>query len=505
VPVETGRIIKRKRIRLPGGGTVDVPVITQITFLDVVDQGQEAQFSIENTGVAKRDVHTASVLGGGNTDETGAGGSNSDTSQTLQVERLDLWRVLDIVSKGQETFFVPDSKNIKQPPDAPPYFATHEQTHIVKYINTPDDGHWIKSELVDKWKFLDVVDQGQETEFFLFNPPDNQNINGLTLGTDSDGKPTVAVDPNLTDISDSGNGVDPPWRLDPFQNIIDFSALLYLEVKLSWTDWNVSSVPGYLWTIPSDLQINFAATIEGATLISDTTVSSNYGYGQVGTGSPPPDGWTSDSTSTEYIRTLVFKIGSVPGGGPISIGATVSGADRYTNQAPLSGAIVSYTGVASGPYPFLDMALYASNPLDTGRPASMYHMAIHAPTVGVTSFIQTYFPVDSAIPPSPPAGQSAVAIPSIGNGEFTIQVGNIQQSDQGAPEFAAWVEVPVITAIDNVVNPAANPGSANEAALQTYMLGVYSAGGASWLDSGLFKFGGPPNSSNAYTGPFPPT
>jgi hypothetical protein len=224
LPVETGRVIKRKRVQLPSGGTVDIPVITQITFLDVVNQAQESEFHLENSAAAKRDVHVASITGNGApTDETGSGGSASDTSQTLQVERIDVWRVLDVVQQGQETSFAPDSKTVKQAPVAPPYFATHEKTHVVKYVNSPDDGNWIKSELIDRWKYADTVEQGQETDYFLSNPPDNTGIAGLTLGTDSDGVPTVAVDPELPDITDSSSGVDPAWRLDPFQNIVDFS------------------------------------------------------------------------------------------------------------------------------------------------------------------------------------------------------------------------------------------------------------------------------------------
>ena len=133
----------------------------------------------------------------------------------------------DVVAQGQETFYAPDNKTFDSsavPNFKTPYFTTHEKTHVVKYINTPDDGNWIKSELIDKWKYRDAVDQAQETEFFLSNPPDNQDISGITVGTDSDGTTTtVAVDPNLPDISGSGNNVDPPWRLDPFQNLVDFS------------------------------------------------------------------------------------------------------------------------------------------------------------------------------------------------------------------------------------------------------------------------------------------
>jgi hypothetical protein len=214
MPTETNRVIRRKQIALPNGGSVNIAVITQITFLDVVNQAQESEFHLENGAQGKRDVRVASVPGNGAaTDETGV-------ADGLKVERVDVWRVLDVVEQGQETFFHPDSKTVKEPPDAPPFFATHEKTHLVKYINTPDDGNWIKSELIDRWKYADTVEQGQETEYFLSNPPDG-NVSGLTIGTDADGMTTIAVDLGIAEISDSANGIDPPWRTDPFQNIVD--------------------------------------------------------------------------------------------------------------------------------------------------------------------------------------------------------------------------------------------------------------------------------------------
>jgi hypothetical protein len=229
MPVETGRAIRRKRIQLPNGSTVDIPVVTQIAFLDVVDNGQESEFHLENGAAGYRDVRVASVPGNGApTDESGG-------SDGLKVERVDTWRVLDVVSQGQETDFHPDSKTIN--PSGPKYFSTHEKTHVVKYINTPDDGNWIKSELIDQWKYADTVDQGQESEYFLFNPPDNAGIAGLTLGTDSEGNPTVAIDPGTAEISDAIN----PVRTDPFQNIVDFSAP-QISLGLVWN--SIESIGG---------------------------------------------------------------------------------------------------------------------------------------------------------------------------------------------------------------------------------------------------------------------
>lgn len=212
---EAGRIVKRKRIRLPQGNTVDIPVITEISFVDPVEQAQETRYSVDNTDASDRDVHNASIPGDGvATDESGQ-------SPGLIVERVDVWKVIDQIQRAQETDVAFDSKTVAEPPEAPPYFTTHQTTHIVKYINTPDNGNWIKSELIDELRWLDPVEQAQETYITLLNPPDNDAIDGLTLGTDA-GVTTVAIDPSIEEITD-GNGESNPVRTDPFQNIVDFN------------------------------------------------------------------------------------------------------------------------------------------------------------------------------------------------------------------------------------------------------------------------------------------
>lgn len=242
---ETARIIKRKRIKLPDGSTCDIPVISQITFADPLDRGQDTQFTLDNSTDSDRDVHVASIIGGGQTDETGNGGPSGDPKQTLQVERVDLFRVLDAPDRGQEGFHAPDSKTVAQPPDAPPYFTTHAKTHIVKYIarnddDTEDSSIWIKSELIDHWSFVDAPERGQETQWTLSNPPDNQDIPGLRLGSETDDSDntitTISVDPSVEEITTGVGGSDDgdkPVRTDPFQNIVDFVSHRPIW---SWTD-----------------------------------------------------------------------------------------------------------------------------------------------------------------------------------------------------------------------------------------------------------------------------
>lgn len=229
---EITRVLKFKKVKLPTDGTVKCPLIAQIAFVDPLSRGQEIQFSLFNTIDGDRETHIALVKNYGS-DETGGDNTKPDAAKMMvKVERVDILRVADAPDRAQETFLAPDSRTVAQPPDAPPFFTTHEKTHVVRYINDPDDGNSLDSELIDQFNFLDGVDRGQETFYFLQNPPDHQ-IDGLTISstTDPDGSHVTLIsidqDAEIEDITDPGdgdNGIDPPWRFDPFQNPIGWNA-----------------------------------------------------------------------------------------------------------------------------------------------------------------------------------------------------------------------------------------------------------------------------------------
>jgi hypothetical protein len=236
MPTEILRKIATKKITLPGGGgTVVVPVITQITFQDTVDRGQESTYTISNYPPAWRDVHVAWVGDKGSADATETPDPDVPTpDDCVAVERVDKWRVKDPVSRGQETF--PEFTGNKADwydKHGPPFFPQHAQTHLVKYINDPDDGNSVISELLDKVNVKDPVERGQQTHYTLANPPSNDGIGGLTLGTDPNDSDypniaTVQVQqdsglPDITAVSGSSPPTDPPYRLDPFQNIVQVS------------------------------------------------------------------------------------------------------------------------------------------------------------------------------------------------------------------------------------------------------------------------------------------
>jgi hypothetical protein len=186
---EFSRTTARKRIYL-GTKFVDVPVITKISFIDPADRYQEWQYSIENSAQGLRLAHVDNVQGDG---------------ANLLVERVDKWVVTDIPDRVQETQLEMD--NVTGADSVPPHFSTHLETHVVRYKNPDDSDVWIESELIDKFIVHDPVDRGQDTIFALANPQNDDD---------------AQANPDDPDISDAGSFIiDPPWRTDPFQNIVN--------------------------------------------------------------------------------------------------------------------------------------------------------------------------------------------------------------------------------------------------------------------------------------------
>ncbi len=195
MPTEVGRTTARKRIALPGGGHVDVPVITKISFIDP-NRGQETQYTIDNSHTSLRKVHVDTVY------QT----AGATSGPAIAVERIDNWPVFDANDRGQETQHTLD--NVVTPPtDSPPKWTKHFKTHVVRYFNPGDQTQYIDSELIDDLRMVDANDRGQETQFILNNPPGNNE---------------AQADPSDPEISDTDNGIDAPWRTDPFQNIVGF-------------------------------------------------------------------------------------------------------------------------------------------------------------------------------------------------------------------------------------------------------------------------------------------
>lgn len=194
MPVEIGRTTKRKRIALPSGSHVDIPVITNITFIDASDRYQEIQFTVDNSAKGARTVHVVDL----------SGDVDGSPMSGLQVERIDLWPVLDPNDRYQETQASLDNVTGE---DALPYphFRAHFMTHNVTYTSAQDSQAAVITELIDEVRVLDPNDRYQETRLVLTNNP--------PVGV-------YTLDETDPDISDTANGIDPPYRTDPFQNIV---------------------------------------------------------------------------------------------------------------------------------------------------------------------------------------------------------------------------------------------------------------------------------------------
>ncbi len=206
MPQELSRTTARKRITLSGGAQVDVPVITKISFFDPNDRGQETQYTVDNSHTSLRRVHIEPLIEG-----------------DLDVERVDVWPVFDASERGQETQLTLDNYTKGNP--GPPYFIAHLKTHVVKYFDiNGDENNYIQSELIDSFAVVDPNDRGQETIYTLNNPQNDDD---------------AQADPSDPEISDSGNGIDPPWRVDPFQNLIGTSqgpGYLLFNIDIGWSN-----------------------------------------------------------------------------------------------------------------------------------------------------------------------------------------------------------------------------------------------------------------------------
>jgi hypothetical protein len=212
---------------------VDVPVITRISFIaDGSEQYQETEYNINNSAQSGRSgtdangnpaVHvdkvfqtdmSAATSATDNYGNTYQVGTISDFTQFINVERVD---VLPTIGDGstlyQQTDIGFDNKTGGNIEDggapgidtAPPHFRAHLKTHVFRYVNPNNPDWWADSEIIDQYSCIaDGSDQYQETQYTLTNPD-------------------VQADPDWPEISDSDNGIDPSWRLDPFQNIVNVS------------------------------------------------------------------------------------------------------------------------------------------------------------------------------------------------------------------------------------------------------------------------------------------
>lgn len=201
-----GRVLKRKRLFCPtdSGKYVDIPVIYQASFHTAAEQYQERLFYFNNGPNSSRKVHTKRVE---NADNNG---------DYIDVERVDSFSIKAMQEQAQEYEYL--IKNIDPPPKQSDGSnnPAHEAVHYIRYQGN-GEGVWAEIEAIDELRLMDAVSQYQEIRLFLKNDPPGTQAGGAFNAS-------LAICDASLELDESGGGstgIDPPYRYDPFQNIVN--------------------------------------------------------------------------------------------------------------------------------------------------------------------------------------------------------------------------------------------------------------------------------------------
>lgn len=224
------RKMKRKRIRLNGSspGTdeyVDIPVIEEISFKDPKTNQQEYGFRFKNNENDTRKVHIKKVRAA----TVSGGGVSYDEGKFINVERIETISFKDPKTNMQEYGY--RLRNNDPPPLTPEGDdggeLRHRKVQFVRYTknNSPDGNPWVDVERYVEFEVKDPKTNMQEFVYRL-NWGDFQSLPKIIDSTDP-----YAVNTDLrlgfcdpdTELYPDGNDIDPPWRIDPFQNIVNVS------------------------------------------------------------------------------------------------------------------------------------------------------------------------------------------------------------------------------------------------------------------------------------------
>lgn len=177
---EASRVVRSIKIKNPDDDSQYIPlkVIDEISFRDL--RFQEYVYSFENGPYAARQVRVESV-----------------GDSELQVERIEALSTLDEKERFQQYVW----EYLAEEP--PRHLVTHDVTiYATDAQGNKNEDVWIKVRRVDKILVLDEIEGFQETEI------------ELDWSTDPEYDYT-----NLGPLYDQ----EPPYRIDPFQAIIDAS------------------------------------------------------------------------------------------------------------------------------------------------------------------------------------------------------------------------------------------------------------------------------------------
>lgn len=287
MPSETNRVQTRKQV-VPG---VWVPVIDQITFSDNVDRGQETTWAYDNSNQNQsRKVHVVTV-GSGN--------------GSVEVERIDKYSCLDPVERGQETQSALNNSTEPIPPQTDQ--LPGRKVQFVRYYanNDQTSSSWVDVEQIVQLNVLDPVDRGQETQYATTAfPPANDPID--------DGDPymptfaTCDMSLPIADYTESGT-IDPPWRIDPWQNIVNVSTferyfIVYLNMIASGAFCFGEPISCESPTIIDNPTIDYEdrSTDEVDVAYSSAVIYTNTSF-------PTANSWTAIKTRTKSNPASIFN------------------------------------------------------------------------------------------------------------------------------------------------------------------------------------------------------
>lgn len=439
MPRESNRITRNKRISLPAGDVL-FPIIKRITFKDIIDRGQETQYTIDNSEQGDRDVHTAFVgapFSPNATEDTAGADTPGDC---IAVERVDRWRVKDVIDRGQQTYQSID--NITHDADGPPFFTTHAKTRILRVQNDPDNGLWIETEVIDKFQLKDVVDRGQQTYYELNNPIGEDDGNGNMI---------ITANPDDIEEDDTGGIIDPAWRTDPFQNITNISGNFITtvgftpinfrnEVAPTFSDTGILAIPPgvgdmYKTNPPGPLMFNVDLTINGNT--GDNGFGSSLGFDIDPVAlvrDTSGNNWTGGPSVSYSSLTFAPSAGLWLGpyfGSPFNP-LQVTGIPLVINEKPIPGYIDTLVAISSVNWvPLHDYVVR----YETLTPISNWYSSdspVAAATIIVIDTSQHYDFVDSALMYSVTSTVSPTPF-SVTLGDKTVWLQAVGLRDQTPP------------------------------------------------------------------------
>lgn len=202
------RKLARIRVALPSGKHVDIPVIQKASFVVAADQYQGHDVYFRNDANTDRQVRVQAVR------------SVESSSQTINVERIKKFQAKTIAEQAQDRDYIVKNE------DPPPIqlngdlFPAHEKVHYVRFYadGDTDQDAWVDVELIDKLKIICPNEQYQEWQVYCrHDEPGDFIADSRVPYPVSEG--TCPPDLDLL----TGDGINPPYRLDPFQNIVTFN------------------------------------------------------------------------------------------------------------------------------------------------------------------------------------------------------------------------------------------------------------------------------------------